>query len=69
MKSIIESDPELIIVGTGNSGYLEIPAEIKDMILGRRIRLFVGVNAGAVKKYNEAVSSGVKVGAIFHATC
>ncbi|MEK6826341.1 MAG: Mth938-like domain-containing protein, partial [Nanoarchaeota archaeon] len=39
MKSILESDPELIIVGTGNSGYLEMPAEIKDMILGRRIRL------------------------------
>ncbi|MFH1591890.1 MAG: MTH938/NDUFAF3 family protein [Candidatus Woesearchaeota archaeon] len=69
VNDLLESGPEVIIVGTGNSGYLEMPAEIKDIILGRRIKLFVDVNVNAVKKYNEAVSMGGKVAALFHATC
>jgi len=69
MNKILESEPDLIVIGSGNSGYLEMPAEVRDSILGRRIELFIDVNINAVKKYNEAVSKGRKVAALFHATC
>ena len=69
LKEILEINPELIVIGTGNSGYLEIPSELKDLIRSRRINLIVDKNQNAVIQYNQALIQNKKIGAIFHATC
>ena len=69
VKELIDSGAEMIVVGTGNSGYLEVPPEIKDLILGKGMRLFVDINLKAIDKYNELTSQNKNVAALFHATC
>ncbi len=69
IKELLEANPEIIIVGTGNSGLLEISNEARSSILSKRINLVVEKNTDAIKKYNKAISENKKVAAIFHATC
>ena len=66
---LLESQPEIVIIGTGNSGYLEIPADLRDLILGKNIRLFIDVNKNAVKAYNEGLQQNRRLVALFHGTC
>ena len=69
IKELIEISPEVIIVGTGNSGYLKLDSDVKDLILYRRIRLIASKNDEAVKQFNLALEQNKKVAALFHATC
>lgn len=69
IKEILEINPELIIIGTGNSGFLEVPSELKDLIRSRRINLIIDKNQDAVIQYNKALIQNKKIGAVFHATC
>ena len=69
VRELLEENPEVIIIGTGNSGYLEVAPEIRDLILARRIHLFIEKNEHAVKRYNESLIQNKKVVGIFHATC
>ena len=69
VKDILKAEPEVIIVGTGNSGYLQLEKSLRDYLLAKRIKLFIGVNSEAIVKYNEAVSQRKNIGAIFHSTC
>ena len=69
ISDLIESNPEIIIIGIGNSGLLKVPENIKEIIMGRRIKLFIDKNLNAIKKYNEALSENRKAAALFHATC
>ena len=69
IKEILEINPEIIIIGTGNSGYLEVPSELKDLIRMRRINLVIDKNTNAISQYNKALIQQKRIGAIFHATC
>ena len=69
IKDLLESNPEMIIIGTGNSGLLKIHENVKEIIMGRRIKLFIDKNLSAIKKYNETISENRKGAALFHATC
>jgi len=69
IKELVESKPEIIVIGTGNSGYLEVNQEVKDLLAQNKILLFLDTNTEAIEKYNQAVSENKKVAAIFHATC
>lgn len=69
IKELVESQPKIIVVGTGNSGLLELSPEAKQLILSNRINLFIDKNTEAIKKYNQSISENKKVSAIFHATC
>ena len=69
IKDIIEYNPEVLIVGTGNSGYLEIDNNVRNFLVQNKIKLFMDKNTPAIDKYNQLVSENKKVAAIFHATC
>ena len=69
IKDIIEYNPEVLIVGTGNSGYLEIDNNVRNFLVQNKIKLFMDKNTPAIDKYNQLVSENKKVAAIFHDTC
>ncbi len=69
IKELLAVEPDIIIVGTGNTGLLEVDSEVKTTILLKGIKLFIEKNAGAIEKYNSELSGNKKVAAIFHATC
>ena len=69
LREILDISPDVIVIGTGNSGYLEVPSELKDFIRLRRIDLIIDKNMNAIDKFNKALIQKKTVGAIFHATC
>jgi len=69
IKELVESKPEIIVIGTGNSGYLEVNQDVKDLISQNQILLFMDINTEAIQKYNQAIKENKRIAAIFHATC
>ncbi len=69
VKDLLDANPDIIIIGTGASGFLQVSPEIKDAVMQKRITLFVEKTELACKRFNDLVSKGKKVNAILHATC
>jgi len=69
IRELLDINPEVIVIGTGNSGFLEVPSEIKDLILSKGIYLIIDKNEVAIEKYNDFLLQKKKVAALFHATC
>lgn len=67
IKEVLEFQPEIIIIGTGASGCMEVPAETKKLITDKNIQLIIEATDKATKKYNEIKNK--KVVACLHLTC
>ncbi len=66
---LVSVQPTHLIIGTGASGVIQVPQEIKDFIESRGIKLIIEKTDDACKKYNELLEQGKKVCAILHNTC
>jgi len=64
----IRDNPEVLIVGTGHSGLMKIPAETREYIKSKGIELIAQRTAEACKTFNRLVKSK-KVVAALHLTC
>lgn len=69
IKDLLDSKPEYIIIGTGATGFLKVPEEIKNSILMSRIKLLIQKTDQACKSFNSLAEQNKNVAAIFHATC
>jgi len=76
VKRAIEQNPELIIIGTGESGLVKATDKAKEEILSRGIGLIVDKTEEAVKTFNiqkgeseEEEGKQKKVIGLFHLTC
>ena len=69
LAEILQANPQLVVIGIGASGLLEVSAGIKQMLAAKRIRLLVDKTTYAVQAYNKALQEGVRVAALLHATC
>ena len=68
IEGLVESAPEVIIVGTGANGMLKPALNLADRLLEEGIELIPLPNRRAVGRFNE-LSSQKRVGACFHLTC
>jgi hypothetical protein len=68
LEAIIETNPDIIVVGTGYMGVMKVPEEIGKELLKKNIHLFVARTGKAVEIYNER-PKGKKVIGAFHLTC
>lgn len=66
LKKVIEYEPDLLIIGTGSSGRLNIPNTLKFKV---DFKIEGYSTKKACKKYNEALSSNNRVAGAFHLTC
>ncbi len=69
VRDLLDTNPGIVIVGSGNSGLLKVANEVKETLLSRRIQLVVKTNEEAVKLFNDAFYQNKKVAGVFHATC
>ena len=69
VEDIVEEQPEVLVVGTGYYGALEIPAETETYITSCGIKVIAGRTQEAIKRYNQLVREGRKVVAAFHLFC
>ncbi len=68
IKKAIQEKPEILIIGTGASGLMEVPREVKNRITSRGIRLVVDTTKKACDEYNRLSVAGRTIAAL-HLTC
>lgn len=68
IEEIIEEKPDLLIVGTGSSGLMEVKPETKKLLESRGIDFIAKPTSEAYKEYNQRKELG-KVIAALHLTC
>lgn len=61
--------PDVIVVGTGQYGDVEVSAEVSKFARKKKIKLIALSTPEAVRKFNELVRTGKKVVAYMHVTC
>ena len=68
LDEAVRYKPEVLIVGTGYSGLMKVPAETKEYVESKGIELIAQRTAEACKTFNRLVKSK-KVVAALHLTC
>jgi len=69
LEEAMREKPNVLIVGTGYSGLMRIPAETKTFVEGKGVELIAQKTAEACKTFNRLVKSERKVVAALHLTC
>ena len=69
IKDVVEGRPEVLVVGTGNSGLMDVPKETRDWIQSKGIELIAEPTERACKTYNKLCEENKKVVAALHLTC
>ena len=70
LKWVLERSPEILIIGKGNSGCMQVPAEILEILQKRGIQIQAATTEFAVQLYNEITKKDTrKIAATFHLTC
>ena len=68
LKELLKGNPEVIIIGNGQSSVLRVPKEITTEIEKRKIELIVLETTKAVEEYNK-LAKKKRVNALIHTTC
>ena len=68
-NQIASKKPDVLIIGTGDSGLLRVSEDIKRLCKERGIELTEMTSKGAIEKFNEIFNQGKKVVAFIHVTC
>ena len=61
-------EPEIVIIGRGTSGMVEIPDEVRARLAENNVELIEGKTPEVIKEFNKLVGKRKLVG-IFHLTC
>lgn len=69
LAEVLECSPELVVIGTGMWGMMEVPASVTESLRARGIEPLVSRTGSAWKTFNECLSQGKRVVGAFHLTC
>lgn len=69
LQEVLEVKPQIVVVGTGYSGLMKVPIEVKEHLNKRGIKLVIERTGDATKTFNKLTKSGKKVVAALHLTC
>lgn len=69
LEEALETEPEVIVFGTGDSGVMKVSEEIKDYLADQNIDVVIKVTGQAKDEYNRLKNEGKKIVGLFHLTC
>jgi len=69
IAGLLESFPNRLIIGTGNSGVMAVEPRVLELCRKRGIEVEALPTKEAVKRFNEAVKGNASLAACFHLTC
>lgn len=69
VEDVLAADPDVFVLGTGNSGNVRVPEEFRKKLEQRGIELIAEPTEQAAKTYEKLKSEGRNVAAGFHLTC
>jgi len=68
LKEALKAKPEVLVVGTGYSGMMDVPPETRNYLESEGIKLLVQKTSEACKTFNRLAESQTVVAAL-HLTC
>lgn len=68
IEEILREKPDVLVIGTGAYGLMEVPPETASAVRKEGIELLTGKTADACRLYNSSAGRGKVIGA-FHLTC
>jgi len=68
LADVLKDNPDVIIVGTGFSGVMKVPEELKENLARKNIEVFVEKTGKAVELFNS-LGNTKRVIAAFQLTC
>ncbi len=68
MQEVLAFNPEVVVVGTGESGMLMVSQEVQDFLERSHITLIIQTTREAVVAFNESYQKQ-KTAGLFHLTC
>jgi len=69
LRSSVQEKPEVLVVGTGYSGLMTVPSEVREYLESRGIELIVQNTKEACITFNRLIQSRRKIVAALHLTC
>jgi len=69
IEELLKGNPEIIVIGTGQNGAMEIDNDILEKFKTKDIEVICEITPEAIKIYNEKVKSKKRVNALIHTTC
>ena len=66
---LLKDRPEVVVVGTGQSGCVRIDEDATREASRRGIKIISDITPKALKRYNEVVKAKRRVAGVFHTTC
>ena len=69
MKDVLESSPDIIVIGTGYAENMRVSTDLSSEIRRRNIELVAENTNHAVHAFNDLFSKGKNVSGAFHLTC
>jgi len=69
LADVIDFKPDVLVVGKGASGMMNVPADTEKFIQDQGIELIAEKTSRACQIFNEKINKGAKVIGAFHLTC
>jgi len=69
LDPILEQNPEILVVGTGYYGRMEVPQGTLDFLSGRGIQCIARRTSDAVAEFNRLQTESARIVAALHLTC
>jgi len=69
LNFLLRKSPEIVIIGTGQYGSLEIADDVNEFAKEKDIRLIALETPKAIQKFNDLVNTKKRVAAYIHVTC
>lgn len=69
VEELLKGKPEIVIIGTGQSGVLKVDKKVENEIKEKVNNLIIKKTPRAVAEYNKLTKKGKLVNALIHTTC
>ncbi len=69
VADILDAKPDIIVIGSGNSGLMKVSDRLKNRLEERGIEVIVEPTSEAVETFNRLFRGAKSVAAGFHLTC
>lgn len=69
MEKLLSNNPEIIIIGTGQNGAMELDKETIQKLQSKGAEIISDSTPKAIEIYNDQVKLGKRVNTLIHTTC
>lgn len=69
LKEVLDYSPDMLIIGVGANGVMEVPEAAKNRLQEKGIRTVIEKTTAAVDIFNREIEQGTRAVGAFHLTC